>query len=166
MLEKERLDQFREQLDLSRDKFRQVQVKKELGSAITSDLLLEEGNYLTDSVNLINQELAYQNAISNLNFILGVQEPAPTYVLVDSLQHELVDLDFGDLISRMENENADLKTLYLTQSVLKSDVQLSKSDRYPSLSIGANYTYTNGTVDISDWPEEIRQNIGSNSGNQ
>ncbi len=164
VLEKERLSQFQEQLDLSRDKYRQLEIKKDLGSAITSDLLLEEGNYLTDSTNLMNQELAYQNAISNLNFILGVQEPAPEYELIDSLDYEIIDLEFQDLINRMEADNADLKTLYLTQSVLKSDYQLSKSDRLPSLSLGANYTYTNGKVDISDWPAEIRQSIGGDSG--
>lgn len=164
VLEKERLSQFQEQLDLSRDKYRQLEIKKELGSAITSDLLLEEGNYLTDSTNLMNQELAYQNAISNLNFILGVQEPAPEYELSDSLDYEINDLQFQDLINRMEADNADLKTLYLTQSVLRSDYQLSKSDRLPSLSLGANYTYTRGNVDISDWPAEIRQSIGGDSG--
>ena len=164
VLEKERLDQFQGQLDLSRDKYQQLRIKKDLGSAITSDLLLEEGNYLTDSTNLINQELAYQNAISNLNFVLGVQEPAPNYTLTDSLNYEVTDLEFLDLIDRMEQENVDLKTLYLTQSVLKSDYLLSRSERYPTLSVGANYTYTNGLVDISDWPEEIRQNIGGDSG--
>ncbi len=164
VLEKERLDQFQEQLDLSRDKYQQLEIKKDLGSAITSDLLLEEGNFLTDSTNYINQELAYRNAISNLNFILGIEEPAREYVLTDSLDYEIVDLEFQDLIDRMEADNADLKTLYLSQSVLKSDYLLSKSDRYPSLSIGANYTFTRGNVDISDWPAEIRQNIGGDSG--
>ncbi|NQZ75791.1 MAG: TolC family protein [Ekhidna sp.] len=164
VLEKERLDQFQDQLDLSRDKYDQIQIKKELGSAITADLLLEEGNYLADSTSLINQQLAYQNALSNLNFVLGMEEPAPDYTLSDSLDFELIDLEFQDLINRMERDNADLKTLYLTQSVLHSDYLLSKSDRYPSLSFGANYTYTKGLVDISDWPAEIRQNIGADSG--
>lgn len=164
VLEKERLGQFQEQLELSRDKYQQLEIKKDLGGAITSDLLLEEGNYLTDSTNLINQQLAYQNAISNLNFILAVQEPAPMYTLSDSLSYEMVDLQFQDLIDRMEQENIDLKTLYLSQSVLKSDYLLSKSDRFPTLSIGANYTYTNGNVDISDWPQEIQDNIGGSSG--
>ena len=168
VLEKERLEQFQLQLDLSRDKYQLVQTKKELGSAITSDLLLEEGNYLTDSTRLINQQLAYENAISNLNFLLGVQEPAPWYELVDTLDSETEDVMLEDLINQMESENADLRTLYLTQSVLEYDTRLSESDRYPSLSLGANYTLSSSRVDISDWPAEIRQNEdGSfrNSGN-
>ena len=164
VLEKERLDQFQEQLDLSRDKYQQLEVKKDLGSAITSDLLLEEGNYLTDSTNYINQELAYENAISNLNFILAVDDPTRKYMLTDSLDYEVVDLQFQDLLNRMEAENVDLQTLYLTQSVLKTDYLLAQSDRYPSLSIGANYTFTRGRVDISDWPADIRQSIGGDSG--
>ena len=46
-----------------------IELKSELGSAVTTDLLLEEGNYLTDSANYISQELAFKNAISNLNYL-------------------------------------------------------------------------------------------------
>lgn len=158
VLEKERLEQFQLQLDLSRDKYELIRIKKELGSAVTSELLLEAGNYLTDSTNLINQELAYKNAIANLNFLLGIQEPAPEYVLTDQLDYETQDIDLEDLINQMESNNTDLKTLYLTQSVLQYDTRLSESDRYPSLSLGANYTFSRSLVDISDWPEDIRQN--------
>ncbi|GAB4251212.1 MAG: TolC family outer membrane protein [Ekhidna sp.] len=165
VLEKERLEQFSEQLALSRDKYNRVKVQQEIGSAITSDLLLEEGNYLTDSTNYINQQLQYQNAISNLNFLLGVPEPAPEYTLTDSLDRETVEVDLMQLIDLMESENVDVKKQYITQEVLGTDTQLRKWERYPTLSLGANYTFTKSRVDIGDWPAEIRQNIGSDIGN-
>lgn len=164
VLEKERLGQFKEQLDLSRDKYERVLVRKSLGSAITTDLLLEEGNYLTDSTNYINQQLLYNNAISNLNFLLGISETAPVYELTDVLDEEVIDVDLMDLITLMENENVDLKRQYLTQSVLGLDAQLRQWDRMPNLAIGANYTFTRNEQDVSDWPlnrREIRDANGN-----
>ncbi len=164
VLEKERLDQFDDQLDLSRDKYNRVRIRQEIGSSNTSDLLLEEGNYLTDSTNYINQQLQYQNAISNLNFLLGIQEPAPNYSLTDSLDRETMDVDLMQLIDLMEKENVDVKKQYITQEVLGLDTELRNWDRYPSLSLGANYTFSRSRVDISDWPTDIVQNIGSDVG--
>lgn len=164
VLEKERLGQFKEQLDLSRDKYQRVLIRKSLGSAITTDLLLEEGNFLTDSTNYINQQLLYNNAISNLNFLLGISEPAPVYELTDSLDEEVIDVDLMDLITLMESENVDLKRQYLTQSVLGLDAQLRQWDRMPNLAIGANYTFTRNEQDVSDWPlnrREIRDANGN-----
>lgn len=164
VLEKERLEQFQGQLSLSKDKYERVKVRKEIGSAITSDLLLEEGNYLTDSTNYINQQLKYENAIANLNFLLGATEPAPKYELSDTLDSEIVDVDLLELIQLMENENVDLKKQYLTQKVLGYDTELRKWDRYPTLSLGANYTITKNEQDVSDWPVNRRQ-IRDENGN-
>lgn len=164
VLEQERLDQFEQQVKLSRDKYNRVRVRQDLGSANTSDLLLEESNYLTDSVNVVNQSLQFQNAISNLNFLLGVNEPAPIYTLTDSLDREIIDVDLMDLIGLMETENVDVKKQYITQSVLGLDTDLRRWDRYPTLSIGANYTFTRNEQDVSDWPlnrREIRDSNGN-----
>lgn len=164
VLEQERLKQFEGQLKLSRDKYDRVIVRQSLGSSITSDVLLEESNFLTDSVNYINQQLQYQNAISNLNFLLGIQEPAPVYSLTDSLDRETIDVDLLQLIDLMEAENVDVKKQYITQEVLGLDTDLRKWERYPTLSLGANYTFTKSRVDIGDWPTEIITNIGSDIG--
>ncbi len=70
-LEKERLDAFEKQLALSKDRYDYTNTKYEMGSAVTTDLLLEENNYLTDSANYINQMLTYHNAIRALRCATG-----------------------------------------------------------------------------------------------
>ena len=85
VLEKRRTDEFQKQLKLSKDKFDLVKIKSDLGSAVTTDLLLEEGNYLTDSSNFVTQRLNYLNAISNLNFLIGEIDPTKEYRLTDDL---------------------------------------------------------------------------------
>ncbi|MEP5103588.1 MAG: TolC family protein, partial [Ekhidna sp.] len=66
VLEQRRLGEFQKQLNLSSDKYDYIQTKYDLGGAVTSDMLLEENNYLTDSVLVLNQQLALNNAFRNL----------------------------------------------------------------------------------------------------
>lgn len=149
VLEKRRLEEFEKQLVLSKDKYDLVRVRQELGTAVTTDLLLEEGNYLTDSANYVNQLLIFQNTISNLNFIMGEPEPTRQYNLTDDLVLDTKELSYDDLNQQMEAQNVDLKKMYLTQQVLGTNVTLAKWDRYPTLSIGGNYNFTrnNQTID-------------------
>ncbi len=148
VLQERRLDEFQRQLNLSRDKYELQKIKQEIGSAVTTDVLLEEGNYLTDSGNYVNQLLIYQNAISNLNFLLAEPDPAKQYNFTDDLEFEYNDLSYEDLVQQMEQQNVDLKKQYLTQSVLGYTTRLRKLDRYPTLSLGGSYSLTRNNQEI------------------
>ncbi len=148
VLEKERLNEFEKQLGLSRDKYDYLKVKADLGGAVTSDLLLEEGNYLTDSTNLINQQLSYRNALRNLNVLLA-DNPGVEYDLTDPLETEIDDFDFEELYAKLESGNLDLKKQYLTQAVLTHDVGLRKADRYPTLGLNASFNDNRQRLDLS-----------------
>ena len=165
VLELRRLEEFKKQLELSRDKYHQIKLRKDMGSAVTSDLLLEEGNYLTDSADYIIQERVFKNAQYSLNFLIGETEINKGYILTDDF---IIDkegpLTYEQLARKMDDDNIDLKKQYLSQAILNDDVQLRRADRLPQLSIGANYTYTKNTQDISDWPIE-RLQIRDDNGN-
>ncbi|MTI20534.1 TolC family protein, partial [Fulvivirga sp. RKSG066] len=88
VLEKRRLEEFERQLELSNDKYQYTKIKSELGSAVSTDLLLEEGNYLTDSTNFINQQLIYRNALRDLNVLLAEDDMSTTYELTNDLTYE------------------------------------------------------------------------------
>jgi outer membrane protein len=148
VLEKRRLEEFEKQLTLSRDKYDITKVRQELGTAVTSDLLLEEGNYLTDSANYVNQLLRFQNTISNLNFLMAEPNPTRQYNLTDDLVLDTKELSYEELSQEMQQNNVDLKKMYLTQEVLGSTVALRKLDRFPTLSIGGNYNFTRNTQTI------------------
>ncbi|MEM9327508.1 MAG: TolC family protein, partial [Bacteroidota bacterium] len=149
VLQERRLDEFQRQLNLSRDKYELQKIKQEIGSAVTTDVLLEEGNYLTDSGNYVNQLLVYQNAVSNLNFLLAEPDPTRQYNFTDDLEFDYVELTYDQLARQLEEQNVDLKRQYLTQSVLGYTTQLRKLDRLPTLNLGASYLYTrnNQTID-------------------
>jgi len=150
VLERERLDEFEKQLMLSRDKYQYVKIKAELGSAITRDILLEEGNYLTDSINYINQRLAYRNAIRDLNVLLSEQDVTKTYNFADTLSIPSEEFTYRDLRNRMLQENVDLQTQYITQSILGQAALLNRSDQYPRLSLNAGFSEIRNSLDLSD----------------
>lgn len=150
VLEKERLEEFEKQLRLSGDKYEYTKVKSEMGSAVSSDLLLEESNYLADSTNYINQELSYRNAVRDLNVLLGEPDVDKFYVLTDELSVEIDSYEMADLMAKLNAENVDLKKQYIAQRIMSYDVGLRRADRYPQLSFNAGYSHNRSRVDLSN----------------
>jgi len=150
VLERERLDEFEKQLALSRDKFDYIKVKSDLGSAVSTEVLLEEGNYLTDSISYINQQLAFRNAVRNLNILLAEKNVAKTYVFLDSLNIPDEEYTLEDLRTKMLGENVDLKKQYISQSVLGQATKLSYAGRYPTLSLNAGFSENKNSLDLSN----------------
>ncbi|MEQ8552512.1 MAG: TolC family protein [Cyclobacteriaceae bacterium] len=148
-LEQARLEEFRKQLILSKDKYDYIKTGSDLGTAVTSDVLLEEGNFLTDSLNLINQELSFRIAQRNLNVVLGIENINQQYVLTDSLDVELPDFQLDELENKMLDSNVDLKKQYITQAILGTNIGLTKADRYPSLLLNAGVSTNLGNNDLS-----------------
>lgn len=150
VLEKGRLQEFERQIRLSRDKFKYTLIKSEIGSAVSSDLLLEEGNYLNDSTNYFNQELIYRNAIRDLNVLLAEPDINKEYEFSDQLEVSMDNFDYGHLAQKLHEENVDLRKLYLTQKVLQSDVAIQRAGRMPTLSLDAGYNDNRQSLDLSN----------------
>lgn len=149
VLEQERLDEFAKQLNLSRDKYDYVQIKSALGSAVSSEVLLEEGNYLTDSINYINQQLVVRNSLRDLNVLLAEEEISNVYTLTDSLAIPIEGYSFEQLRAKMIDGNVDLKKQFITQSLLGETTRLRYADRYPTLSLNAGFSETQNSLDLS-----------------
>ena len=147
--EKERIKVLETTLDVSRDRYEYVLLKKELGSAVTTDVLLEEGNYLTDSLNLINQENIYRNAVRDLNILLGIENIDQDYAFTDSLEFDAADYTYDNLYNKMMDNNANLKKEYISQAILKENIGLAKADMYPTFNVRAAYSYDRNRQDLT-----------------
>lgn len=162
VLEKERLAAFQQQLDLSRDRYEYTNTKYDLGSAVTSDILLEENNYLTDSSNYINQMLTYHNAIRSLNVLLVSENINKDYVLSDSLVFEDQVFEFEHLEAAMLSENVDLQKIFISQSILETQVQQTRADIYPTVRVNGGYSWNRNVSDLTsasyEGPNEGYQN--------
>lgn len=149
MLESERLNRFQQQLDLSRDKYEYWQLKSDVGGAVKTEVLLEEGNYLSDSTNYLNQQLAYRNALRQFNFILAESNVNTNYDFVSELDLNWEDLVYEELESSLKS-NVDIKKLYISQEILNNSLGLRKADRYPVLSLNGGYRYNLGRQDLTN----------------
>lgn len=154
VLEKERLNVFQTTLKLSREKYDYVKLKKDLGSAVTADLLLEEGNYLTDSTNYVNQLLAYRGALRTLNNLLGIEAVNTDYVFTDKLTMSEAIYTFDDLYQKMSANNVNLKKQYLSQKVLGNATDIARASLYPTIDLRLNYS---NNVSASDYSKTTLQ---------
>lgn len=150
VFEKQRLNDFQKQLTLSKDRLDYINIKRELGSAIITDQLLLETNYLTDSVNFINQSLNYKNAVRDLNFLMGEKEVNNDYIFLDSLNIEIKEYDFHTLQENLENKNIDLRRQYLSQQILNYEVGIARSGRYPEVNLNLGYSSFRSRNDLSN----------------
>jgi outer membrane protein len=145
LLENEKLDVLQKVMKLSRDRYEYVQLKKDLGSAVTFDLLQSKNNYLSDSSNYILQKLNHENALRNLNLLMAV-DASQKYNLTDVFEFEILEYDLADLLGKILNDNKTLKNQYINQEILKNNIRLEKSAYYPTLSLAAGSDYASTRI--------------------
>jgi len=96
LLEQERLKVLAEVKDLSGDRYKYEMIRKDIGSAVTFEVLQAKNSFLSDSTNYLLQELNVRNAFLRLNLLLG-EPPEVSFVLIDSFQTETYTYNLDDL---------------------------------------------------------------------
>ena len=157
LLEQEKLQVLDELLKLSSDRLRYEMIRKELGSAVTFDLLQAENSYLSDSANWLLQQMNYSSTLRDLNLLIGV-DIGDKYLLTEKFSVERKDFDYLNLEDKMFSNNTNLKNQYINQTLLLKGVELSRSDRLPSLSLNTGYNYLGGRYDYKDIDPVTRSN--------
>ncbi|MEQ8304464.1 MAG: TolC family protein [Cyclobacteriaceae bacterium] len=155
LLEKERLRILETNMVFSKERYDYVKLRKELGGAITFDVLQEQNNYLTDSANVLRQSIVLRNSVRELNLLLN-EDLNRTYTLVDSLEYQHENYQFEDLHAKMVRSNTNLKNQYINQEIIRYNTKLAQSSRYPlvTLNLGAN-----GSLD------QLNANFNAETGN-
>lgn len=159
LLEEEGLEVLEEVLTLSRDRYQHVMVRKELGSAVTFDILQDKNSYLTDSSNYVLQQLVYENAKRDLNLLLA-EDLQTRYALTGSLNILTHSYDYQDLYDKMTRNNSNLRNQYVNQELMRNSVALSKAERSPALDLNLGYSYSKNWQDLSE------ANFGNETGPQ
>jgi len=152
ILQEERLEALREIFKLSKDRFAYEQTKKEYGASNSYNLIQFKNNIVSDSTNLINQEI--QIEITKRDF----------YQLLDMI--DLVEYSFDEklitlpetmdreaLQEKLTEENYTLKTLIILQGLSQLNSQLEESARKPTLAITGSLGFSeNGFKFFADNP--------------
>ncbi len=157
ILEQERTKVLEEQLILSRDRYNYILIRKNLGSAVTFDILQDKNAYLTDSSNYVLQQLNYQNAHRNFNLLLA-EDLSQRFELSGDLDRDAKLYVYQDLYAKMTENNSNLRNQFVNQELLRNTYRQNRAARSPSLDLGLGYVYTKNWQDLSE------ANFGSETG--
>jgi len=149
LLQQEKLDVSQKVMAVSRDRLKAIELRHELGSAVTFDVLQVKTDYLSDSTRYVKQVIATQNAVRNLNLLMGV-EVNKQYELLDAFSAPRESYEVAQLIEKMESSNANLQNQYLSLELSKQDVNLAKRSLYPVISFNAGGSQSIRNTFIAD----------------
>lgn len=141
LLEKEKLEVFNEIMQLSEDRFRQAEERKQFGTFVTFDVLQAQNAYLSDRSGYLLQEVNYKNALRDLNYLMA-QNASVSYNLVDSFKAVPVDYTLEELRTNLFKNNKVLKNQYVNQRLLENAYAAAKSAFSPSLDFRGGITGT------------------------
>ena len=139
LIEQEKKQVLQQSLQLSKDRLDYEELKRELGTGGTFDVLQVKNNYLSDSVALVLQQNILDVQLQNLKLAMGIDEQA-NYVLTDKLGFEQQSYEYANLEERMLANNKNLQNQYINVEILKKDVELAKSNIYPRISANTGFT--------------------------
>ena len=149
VLQKERLELLQKVVRLANNRLEYQQTKYDIGVSSKIDLLQIENAMLTDSSNLIMQELNYNNAIKNLNLTLG-KEIETTWNFTDEIDTEIQLFSYENLKASTLADNTNIKNQYYNIQLAKQDIRLSKAVFYPMISLNSGAAYNESTYDIGE----------------
>ena len=136
-------------MTLSKEKFKQQQVKSDLGIGVKFDLLQFEGNLYTDSSNKILQNLAQRNAVRNLNLIMG-EDVDKEWNLTSEIKPDLNIKDLSTLKKEMLSNNTNIKNQYINIALTQQDISLAKSQFFPVVSFNSGLNSSLGVLNTND----------------
>ncbi len=147
LLENEKLDVMTEVLKLSSDRYYYMMQKKELGTAVTFEVLQVKNNFLSDSSNYLLQRVNYENSLRTLALSMG-DSASVSYVLTDDVL--IVDKEYlvNDLQTKMFSNNKTLRNQYINIKMSENAIKMNKSGWYPTLALNAGTDYVNSFYSI------------------
>lgn len=151
LLQKERLSVFEELESLSKDRYERTEASKDIGGAVTYEVLQAKTAWLEDKSALLTQKLNFDNSIRALNLLIGEKDDM-VYSEFDDFTTELNNYILNDLMDKMLSSNKTLKNQYINEVISERDIDIARGGIYPRLSINAGYDYLNTNRKISGFP--------------
>ena len=148
-MQREQLSLIFNLVQLTKEKYDQQVLKSNLGVGVKFELLQYENNLFSDSSSFYLQELAYLNSIRNLNLIMG-EEIEKKWVLSSKIKPELNNKDLNTLKKEMLANNTNIKNQYINMSLNQQDIELAKSNFYPSINLNAGTNTSVGQLSTND----------------
>jgi outer membrane protein TolC len=139
LLQREQLQVLVKNKEFSKERYNYVKLRKELGGAITFDVLQEQNNYLTDSASVLQQEIFLKNALRDLNLLLN-ENINKTYSFTDQIPFVNEEYRYEDLRDKMMSSNTNLRNQYLSQELFRNATQIAESNYSPLITLNMGAT--------------------------
>jgi outer membrane protein len=143
LVQQTRLDVLNEVFLLSKKQVAYEEIKQDYGQTNSLALMQLKNQLFTDSINIIQQRINYENASRNLLLLMNVDTEEILNnnfpVLTDSLTKMLNPFNREELLQEMRANNQNLKNQLINQELQKTGTQIQRSFLYPvvSLQLGA-----------------------------
>lgn len=155
LLQREQLQVLIKNKEFSKERYDYVKLRKELGGAITFDVLQEQNNYLTDSASVLQQEIFLKNALRDLNLLLN-ENINKTYTFTDQIPFVNEEYRYEDLRDKMMSSNTNLRNQYVSQELFRNATRAAESSYSPTILLNMGAT---GSLD------RLNANFRSPTGN-
>ncbi|MDA9564055.1 TolC family protein [Flavobacteriales bacterium] len=134
-------------LVITKERLERVNNQFEFGTANKLAVLNAQVDLNTDSVNLINTQLNFNNSIRNLMFLMG-DTNGETFV-IDTIVSFSLEGALDELINKSLQNNASVLAAAHTLTLSEYDLKISQSRKYPTLSLNSSYGYNQSANDGS-----------------
>ncbi len=148
LLEEEKLKVLSEVKKVSGDRYNYIMQRKELGGAVTYDVLQAKNAFLSDSSNFLLEQLNVKNAFLNLHLLLGTS-PDVKYKLTDKFEIGNQEIVLDVMMKKMKANNKTLQNQFINLEILKKEISYRKSAVYPNVGFRAGYDYMNNRIKYS-----------------
>jgi outer membrane protein len=138
------LDVAHDALAVSETRLNKEQVRKELGSASSTDFLDAQVAYNNDKSVFINQELQVSIARQNLNVLLA-RDPGTDLSVKKEIQISPLQLSFEEIKALVKEQNSQLLIYRQNQIIARKLVTINRSAYYPQLTFSTSYGYSERT---------------------
>ena len=145
LLQKEKMATVEVVMELSNDRYEQVEQRKEYGSAVTYDVLQAQNAYLEDRAAYLLQQVAYKNAKRNLAYLMAEKENID-YELTEAFEPVLKDYTLASLETQMMANNKSLQSQFINLRLLDNAIAVAKSDYSPSVSFSGGINGTSARL--------------------
>jgi outer membrane protein len=145
LLDKQRLEVLGEIKKLSLDRYTVSMMKKDLGNAVTFDVLQFKNAYLRDSTNYLLQEVSYQNSLRSLNYLLAA-EASVEYNPSDEFNYEFETYSLDNLKQSMLKNNKIYQNMLTGQEILENNIDLENNEYMPKLKFNSGADYSKNYI--------------------
>ena len=141
VVQQEQIDVRQRVLNLSRDRVEYQQVRSEFGQGGRFNELQARDAYLSDSTNLVVQQLNHQLAVRNLLQVIGADDLNQEVSLLTQLDEVAAKYDRAALESRLLETNSQLRTLRINETLTSINTRLIEAENKPTVGFNAGVSY-------------------------